>query len=364
MDTASFDYKLPEARIAQHPVDPRDSSRLLVDRGPITQVATGEMVVHARMRELADYLNPGDVVVINTTRVMPARLSLRKDTGGAAEVLLLERLSADANSGSWEALVRPGKRLPPGSVLTSKFDGGVLRVEVGNDLGDGVRLVSLVSTGISLIEAIDFLGEMPLPPYITAQLDDPDRYQTIYADPHRAHSSAAPTAGLHFTPEVFAGLARRGISVAEVELVVGLGTFRPIESERIEDHRMHSERYSVPAATLAACERAHLDGNNVVAIGTTVVRALESAAATGNRDGSTELFIAEGFGFQIVDRLVTNFHLPRSSLLVMVDAFAGPRWRDLYRVALDGNYRFLSFGDAMVLTRKDRWNALSNEAHQ
>jgi len=337
VDTASFDYKLPEARIAQHPVDPRDSSRLLVDRGPITQVATGEMVVHARMRELADYLNPGDVVVINTTRVMPARLSLRKDTGGAAEVLLLERLSADANSGSWEALVRPGKRLPPGSVLTSKFDGGVLRVEVGNDLGDGVRLVSLVSTGISLIEAIDFLGEMPLPPYITAQLDDPDRYQTIYADPHRAHSSAAPTAGLHFTPEVFAGLARRGISVAEVELVVGLGTFRPIESERIEDHRI---------------------------FGTTVVRALESAAATGNRDGSTELFIAEGFGFQIVDRLVTNFHLPRSSLLVMVDAFAGPRWRDLYRVALDGNYRFLSFGDAMVLTRKDRWNALSNEAHQ
>lgn len=351
MDTDAFDYELPEARIAQHPLAERDAARLLVDEGP------GSPPSHRHVRDLPGLLEPGDVVVVNTTRVLPARLPLVKSTGGAAEVLLLEPVEAAAGGGDdahvWEALVRPGRRLPPGTVLRSARLSG-LSVEVGEDLGEGRRVVALHTGGRPLLDALDRAGEVPLPPYVRTTLDDPERYQTVYAD--TPGSVAAPTAGLHLTPAVLDGLAARAIAVVPVELVVGLGTFRPIAAARVEDHRMHAERYRVPLATWAAVERAP----RVVAVGTTVVRALESAAATGELEGRTELYIHGDFPFRVVDRLLTNFHLPRSSLLVLVHAFVGPRWRDLYATALAEGYRFLSFGDAMLLTR-DRRGASDRE---
>jgi len=358
VDTAAFDYDLPEARIAQQPVEPRDAARLLVDRGPAVDVGSAPSIDHRHVRDLADLLDPGDLLVTNTTRVLAARLHLvKRDTGGAAEVLLLEQ-RPDLGNGCWEALVRPGGRLPAGTVLTNPVTPELLTVEVGAELGDGVRLVTLSLDGNGsgdLAAGIAATGEMPLPPYIKERLADPDRYQTVYADPDRADSSAAPTAGLHLTPALLDAVADRAIRMATVDLTVGLGTFRPIKVDRIEDHPMHAERYRVPQATLDACAETTGRGGRVVAVGTTTVRALESAAATGELEGHTELFIRPGFEFQVVDRMITNFHQPRSSLLVMIDAFAGDRWRALYAEALAGDYRFLSFGDAMLLTRHDRW---------
>ncbi|HEY5153712.1 MAG TPA: tRNA preQ1(34) S-adenosylmethionine ribosyltransferase-isomerase QueA [Acidimicrobiales bacterium] len=350
MDTADFDYDLPEARIAQVPVEPRDAARLLVDGGP------GGDVHHRHVSDLPALLEPGDLVVVNRTRVMAARLHLVKLTGGAAEVLLLEE-RPDVGEGWWEALVRPGRRLPPGTVLSNPVTAELLTVEVGDALDDGVRLVRLSTNWqIDLADGIEATGEMPLPPYITEALADPERYQTVYADRNRAESSAAPTAGLHLTPTVLEALIARGIEIASVDLVVGLGTFRPMTAAKVEDHAMHAERYRVPEETFDAVARTQATGGRVVAVGTTTVRALESVAATGELEGHTELFIHGDYPFQVVDRLLTNFHLPRSSLLVMVDAFAGPRWRDLYATALAEEYRFLSFGDAMLLTRHDRWS--------
>jgi S-adenosylmethionine:tRNA ribosyltransferase-isomerase len=344
VETAAFDYELPPEAIAQQPLARRDSARLLVDRGDERPPG------HRHVRDLPDLLEPGDLVVVNTTRVLPARLHLRKRTGGAAEVMLLDRLDAT----HWEALVRPGRRLPPGTRLESPT--GELAVEVGDDLGDGVRVVEVEvapaaaadSGDDALFAALDRAGELPLPPYIDETLDDPERYQTIYAD--RPGSVAAPTAGLHLTTEVLDRFEARGIELATVELNVGLGTFRPIAAEKVEQHVMHGERYRVPTDTMERAERAQ----RVVAVGTTVVRALESASATGELEGRTELFIHGDHEFRVVDGLLTNFHLPRSSLLVLIDAFVGPRWRDLYATALERDYRFLSFGDAMLLTRRDR----------
>ncbi len=333
METASFDYELPPESIAQRPLEPRDRARLLVDRGP------GQASEHRTVRDLPELVGPGDLVVVNSTRVLPARLHLRKPTGGAVEVLLLEELEP----GRWEALVRPGRKVPPGSEFAVDDD---LRVVVGERLADGRRSVD-VHTG-DLLAALDRHGEVPLPPYITEVLDDPERYQTVYAD--RPGSVAAPTAGLHLTPAVLDGIRASGAAIETVDLIVGLGTFRPITADRVEDHVMHHERYDVPERTLAACAEA----DRVVAIGTTTVRALESAARSGQTTGSTELFLTPGDDFLVVDALLTNFHLPRSSLLVLVEAFAGPRWRDLYREALDAGYRFLSFGDAMLLQREVR----------
>ncbi len=348
VDTAELDYDLPEARIAQVPLAVRDSARLLVDHGGRFE--------HRHIHDLPELVAPGDLVVVNTTRVLPARLHLVKATGGVAEVLLLEE-RADLGTGCWEALVRPGRRLPPGTQLSHPANPGLLQVEVGDEL-DGTRVVTLSNDGsVDLIEAVTVVGEMPLPPYITTMLVDPDRYQTVYADVHQAESVAAPTAGLHLTPELLDRLRAGDVAIESVELTVGLGTFRPIAADKVEDHQMHSERYRVPAATFDACIETHRRGGRVVAVGTTTVRALESVAVTGELAGRTELFIREGFDFQVVDRLLTNFHLPRSSLLAMIDAFLGdaedgaPRWRTLYEVALSGDYRFLSFGDAMWLTR-------------
>jgi S-adenosylmethionine:tRNA ribosyltransferase-isomerase len=334
MDTAAFDYELPAAAIAQQPVEPRDAARLLIDEGP------GAAPRHEHVSDLPGLVRPGDVVVLNTTRVLPARLRTQRSTGGAAEVLLLEPRD-DLDPGSWEALVRPSRKLAPGTVLAFGDD---LAVRVGEDLGEGRRLVEVTCpTGTDLLDALARHGEVPLPPYITEPLADPERYQTTYAV--QPGSVAAPTAGLHLTADVLAKVRAAGAELVEVELVVGLGTFRPIAADRVEDHRMHAERYRVPAATMAACEGAE----RVVAIGTTTVRALESAAATGSLEGRTDLFIHGDRPFAVVDALLTNFHQPRSSLLVLVEAFVGPRWRALYAEALVEGYRFLSFGDAMLL---------------
>lgn len=330
MDTAQFDYDLPEAAIAQEPIEPRDRARLLVDRG------AGRPPDDRRVAELPGLVGPGDVVVLNTTRVLPARLHLRKSTGGAVEVLLLEPAAEDR----WEALVRPGRRVQPGTTLVAGPD---LTVEVGERLGDGRRTVRLV-TGDPL-GALHRHGEVPMPPYIDHPIRDPERYQTVYAE--HPGSVAAPTAGLHLTEQVLEALRARGAEVVGVDLWVGLGTFRPIAAARVEDHVMHEERYSVPPTTWQACRRA----DRVVAVGTTTVRALESAAASGSLTGRTGLYLRPGSQFAVVDVLVTNFHLPRSSLLVLVEAFVGPHWRDLYAHALATGYRFLSFGDAMVLGR-------------
>lgn len=326
MSTDDFSYELPPSAIAQVPVEPRDSARLLVALGDAP-------VSHRSVADLPDLLHPGDLVVVNDTRVSPARLHLAKrGSGGAVEVLLLEPIV----DGMWEALIKPGGRVRPGSVLCAAD--GLPVIEVGAHLGDGRRQVRLLTDP-------DPYGEVALPPYITVPLADPGRYQTVYAA--QPGSVAAPTAGLHLTTELLQRIRDRGVEVATVELVVGIGTFRPITAEQVEGHEMHAERFRVPAATMAACRAAE----RVVAIGTTTVRALESAAASGQAEGRTSLFIHGDYEFRVVDLLLTNFHLPRSSLLVMLEAFCGPRWRELYRVALAEGYRFLSFGDAMFVNR-------------
>jgi len=349
MDTAAFDYELPESAIAQDPIEPRDAARLFVDCGPSSKPD------HRIVRDLPDLLEPGDLLVLNTTRVLPARLALRKQSGGAAEVLLLDRLDdgeIDAVGQSlWQALVRPSRKVPHGTKLRTE-NGDDLSVVVNEDLGDGRRLVQLTSS-IPLLAALELHGMMPLPPYITARLNEPERYQTVFSE--RPASAAAPTAGLHLTNDLLQRCAEIGVGRADVELVVGLGTFRPITADRIEDHVMHGEYYRVPQETIDACVETKAKGGRVVAVGTTAVRALESAAAFGTLGGRTELFIHDDYPFVYVDRMLTNFHLPKSSLIVMIDAFVGPRWRDLYGEALKDSYRFLSFGDAMLLTRRDYW---------
>ncbi len=330
---ADFDYDLPDDAVAQEPIEPRDAARLLVDRGP----AAPE---HRRVRDLPELLGPGDVLVVNDTRVLPARLALRRETGGAVEVLLLEPTSADRRA--WEALVRPGGRLRAGEVLLAD-DGPAVRMGERTAAGDTFHVELLGDD-----DPLDLLGrrgEMPLPPYIGRRLDDPDRYQTVYA--REPASAAAPTAGLHLTEPLLARLGDRGVQVVTVELVVGLDTFQPIATDDPLQHPMHTERYRVPPATMAACDAAE----RVVAVGTTAVRALETAAARGELAGRTDLFIHRGFDWRVVDLLMTNFHLPRTTLLMMIDAFVGPRWRRLYEIALADGYRFLSFGDAMLLDR-------------
>lgn len=329
MRAEDLDYELPEAAIGQTPAEPRHAARLLVDRGP------GVAPAHHVVADLPDLLEPGDLLVVNDTRVRAARLHLRKASGGAAEVLLLD---PTGRAGEWQALVRPGRRLAPGTVL---HHDGTPAVEVGEVVDpDGRRLVRVLDD-----QATAAAATVALPPYIHRPLDDPERYQTVFA--RREASVAAPTAGLHLTEEVLDRLEAHGVGLARVELEVGLGTFRPVTAERLDDHVMHRERYRVDPGTWERIAQAP----RVVAVGTTVVRTLETAAATGQLRGDSELFIRPGFEWRVVDRLVTNFHVPRSTLLALVEAFIGPRWRSLYAEALAGGYRFLSFGDAMLLTR-------------
>jgi S-adenosylmethionine:tRNA ribosyltransferase-isomerase len=326
MDPAALDYDLPPTAIAQVPAEPRDSARLLVDPGPTVAPQ------HRSVADLPSLVRPGDVLVVNDTRVRPARLRLHRPTGGAVEVLLLE----DHGGGRWDALLRPGRRVPEGMVLMAT--GGEVTVEVGPGHPDGVRSVRVEGDPSAV-------GEVPLPPYIHEPLVDAERYQTVYA--RRPSSAAAPTAGLHLTDELLEACVAAGASVAAIELSVGLDTFRPITAASVETHPMHSEAYVVPLETWAACQAAQ----RVIAVGTTVVRALEATARSGVLAGRTDLFIRRGFDFQVVDVLLTNFHLPRTTLLAMIDAFIGPRWRDLYALALAEGYRFLSFGDCMLLER-------------
>lgn len=336
MLTADFDYSLPEWAIAQTPVEPRDRARLL---------DTTTWQDH-RFSDLPDLLRPGDLLVVNDTRVRAARLHGRKaGTGGAVEVLLMERHPDD----TWEAMVRPARRLRRGSVFTA----GAIEGELLTDPELGVAKVSL-RADFDIEQAIEESGEVPLPPYITAELADRDRYQTVYSG--TPGSSAAPTAGLHFTETLLDKVRERGVEIATIELRVGMGTFRPITTQRVEAHRMHREWVSVPSETASAVRAAHVRSRDVVAVGTTVVRALESAALGADLshwEGHTDLYITPGFRFAVVDRLITNFHLPRSSLIVMVAAFMGPAWRDAYQTALRRGYRFLSFGDAMLADRQD-----------
>jgi S-adenosylmethionine:tRNA ribosyltransferase-isomerase len=339
-----FDYALPGGAIAQMPCEPRSAARLLVApellaAEPVVTGAGAPAGPDFTVAALPELLTAGDVLVVNETRVLPARLRLAKRTGGAAEVLLLEET---ATPGTWTALVRPGRRVPPGTELLA---GDRPVVAVGADAGAGRRLVRLLVDDVETIG-----GEIPFPPYIhDATGIDPERYQTVYA--RRPGSVAAPTAGLHLTPAVLAACRARGVTVASVELAVGLDTFRPLTAPTLAEHVMHSERYRVPAETVAACEEARVAGGRVVAVGTTTVRALEAAAHTGVPEGRTDLFIRPGFEFRVVDVLLTNFHQPRSTLLVLLAAFYGPGWRELYRVALAEGYRFLSFGDAMLVPR-------------
>lgn len=328
------EYELPESAIAQQPAEPRDAARLL------DATAAEGPVIHRAIKDLPGVLEPGDVLVVNSSRVIPARLRLYKPTGGEAEVLLLE---ADPEDGlTWTALVRPGRRLPPGALL-APGPGASPQVRIEDRLEDGRRRVRFLTDPAEVMRES---GRLALPPYIHEPLADPERYQTVYAD--RPGSVAAPTAGLHLTDAVLEECADRGIEVQRLDLAVGLATFRPIAAARAEDHVMHVEHYHVPATTWQACRQAR----RVVAVGTTTVRALETAAATGVMRGSSDLFIRPGFRFSVVDLLITNFHLPRSSLLLLLEAFCGERWRDLYQTALDEGYRFLSFGDAMIVDRQ------------
>jgi S-adenosylmethionine:tRNA ribosyltransferase-isomerase len=333
--TELFAYDLPPELIAQTPLEPRDASRLLVlDR-------RSGAVTHAQFRDLPGWLRTGDLVVLNRSRVLPARLQGRRlPDGGTAELLLLKR----RRRGLWDALVRPGRKLAPGSKVQLS-DGTV--AEILARLSGGGRLVQLVGGGMQL-------GKMPLPPYIRGWEGDPERYQTVYGDV--LGSAAAPTAGLHFTPELLASLSSAGIRHAYVTLHVGLDTFRPVRVENLGEHEIHTEECTVPAETVRAVEAAHQRGGRVVAVGTTTVRALETAIAhqkcsePQTWSGQTSLYILPGYRFRAIDALVTNFHLPRSTLLALVSAFAGREAiLSAYQQAIAHRYRFFSFGDAMLI---------------
>lgn len=341
--TDDFDYDLPSRAIAQAPVEPRDSCRLLVlDR------RSGH-VDHRAFTDLPDYLREGDLLVVNETRVIPARLRGHKEeTGGAVEVLLLRERYAD----TWECLVKPGRRLRPGAHIVFG-DGDLTGFVVDLVEGTGGRLIKFTASKGSFLEAVHRLGEMPLPPYITRPLEDPSLYQTIFAKDER--SAAAPTAGLHFTTELTERLTRQGVEIAMVELDVGLDTFRPVAEDDPREHSMHQEHFRVPEGTATRVATAKRGGGRIVAVGTTSVRALESVVddETGEvsaREGMTSLFVLPGHRFSAVDGLVTNFHMPRSTLLMMVSAFTGRESvLTAYRIALEEGYRFLSFGDAMLI---------------
>ena len=338
MKLSDFMYDLPEARIAQTPVEPRDHSRLMVihrDTGAIE---------HRHFYDIIDYLNPGDCLVINETKVIPARLYGERPTGGAVEVLLLKQLGPKR----WETLVRPGKKLKPGAEVL--FGDGRLKCRVLETTDVGGRIVEFECEG-SFEAALDALGEMPLPPYIHEKLQDRDRYQTVYA--RQEGSAAAPTAGLHFTPGLMDRIRAKGVDIVPVLLHVGLGTFRPVKVENIEEHEMHSEYFEVTREAADRVNAARARGGRIIAVGTTSVRTLESAAEGGklvSKRGDTNIFIKPGYRFQLVDALITNFHLPGSTLIMLVSAlWDRERILEAYKTAVENEYRFFSFGDAMLI---------------
>ena len=338
MLVTDFDYELPQELIAQHPMEPRDHSRLLV-----VDKHTGE-IQHRHFYDLVDYLKPGDVLVFNDTRVIPARLHGTKDTGAHVEVFLLTR----KNATDWEVLVRPGKKLQVGAKINFSDE---LSCEVIEHTDFGGRVVRFKFDGI-FEEILDRLGETPLPPYITAPLEDKERYQTVYN--RERGSAAAPTAGLHFTKELLQKIKELGCEEVFVTLHVGLGTFRPVSEANIEDHKMHKEFYTVSQEAADAINKAKAEGRRIIAVGTTAVRTLESAGADGTMKAGgnwTNIFIYPGYKFRFVDELVTNFHLPQSTLLMLVSTLST---REImlatYKKAVEEKYRFFSFGDAMFIT--------------
>ena len=340
MNVSDFDYELPEELIAQDPIEDRSSSRLLM-----LDKKTGA-IEHHIFRDIIDALNPGDCLVINNTRVIPARLlGVKEDTGAAIEVLLLKRRDNDI----WETLVKPGKKMKLGAVVS--FGDGILKGTVVDVVEEGNRLIQFSYEGI-FEEILDQLGQMPLPPYITHRLEDKSRYQTVYAK--YDGSAAAPTAGLHFTKELLAAIREKGINIAEVTLHVGLGTFRPVKADVVEEHHMHSEYYSVNPETADLINTTRKHGGRIIAVGTTSCRTLESASTPDGvlhaGDGWTEIFIYPGYQFHVVDALITNFHLPKSTLMMLVSALAGrDHIMNAYAEAVKDRYRFFSFGDAMFI---------------
>ncbi len=340
MDVNLFDYDLPEELIAQDPLEDRSSSRLLtLDR------ATGA-VEHRHFYEICEMLGPGDCLVINDTKVIPARLMGEKTgTGARIEVLLLKRRGDDV----WETLVKPGKKARPGAELS--FGNGLLTGQVLEVAEEGNRLIRFRYEGI-FEEILDRLGQMPLPPYITHQLKDRNRYQTVYA--RHDGSAAAPTAGLHFTQELLGRLEEKGVTIVPVTLHVGLGTFRPVKAERVEDHHMHAEFYQIGEKEADILNKAQEAGRRIIAVGTTSCRTLESAAAESGQitklSGWTDIFIYPGYSFRVVKGLITNFHLPKSTLMMLVSALAGREHvMEAYEEAVRERYRFFSFGDAMFI---------------
>ena len=339
MKKSDFYFDLPEELIAQTPLERRDASRLLLlDR------ETGE-ITHKHFYDLPDYLNPGDCLVLNDSRVLPARLMGNRLTGGAVEVVLLR----DLGDGKWECLTRPGRKTRPGTELT--FGGGLLTATVTDALEDGNKVLQFQYDGIFL-EILDQLGKMPLPPYIKAELQDRERYQTVYS--REIGSAAAPTAGLHFTEELLDRIRAKGIKVCFVTLHVGLGTFRPVKEEDILDHVMHSEYCVIPEETANIINETKAAGGRVIAVGTTSCRTLESFTEPNGtvlaKGGWTDIFIYPGYTFKCIDALVTNFHLPESTLIMLVSALAGREHiLNAYATAVKERYRFFSFGDAMFI---------------
>ena len=337
---SDFFYNLPEELIAQEPMEPRDASRLLVmdkETGALTD---------GTFRDIKSLLRPGDCLILNDSRVLPARLiGERMGTGAHVELLLLTPHGND----TWEVLAGPGRRAKPGNVIS--FGGGILTAKILEVLEDGNRLVKFSYEG-NFYETLDRIGQMPLPPYIKKRLEDGERYQTVYS--RELGSAAAPTAGLHFTPELMEEIRQMGVEVAFVTLHVGLGTFRPVKEDEVENHKMHSEHYALPQETADVINRTRERGGRVIAVGTTSCRTLESVGLTDGivkpADGWTEIFIYPGYKFQVLDGLITNFHLPESTLIMLVSALAGyDHTMKAYEHAVEEKYRFFSFGDAMAI---------------
>ncbi len=341
MKTHDFYFDLPEEQIAQTPVEPRDHSRLMT-----LDKRTGE-VAHKHFYDIVDLLEPGDCLILNDSRVLPARVyGVKEETGAHVEFLLLENKGND----TWEALAKPGKRAKKGSRFV--FGDGLLRCEVTDVLEDGNRLIRFEYEGV-FFQLLDEIGQMPLPPYIKAKLEDKERYQTVYS--HETGSAAAPTAGLHFTPELLEKIKQKGVELGFVTLHVGLGTFRPVSAERLTDHKMHAEHYYMPQSTADLINAAKERGGRVIAVGTTSCRTIESVAQREGcfreSQGWTDIFIYPGYEFKGLDGLITNFHLPESTLIMLVSALAGREHvLKAYETAVKEQYRFFSFGDAMFIS--------------
>ena len=341
LKSTDFEYKLDSRLIAQTPTKDRDSSRLLVDMGP------AQTPKDCHVFDLCDFLEPSDLLVLNNTRVLKARLRLQKATGGQVELLALE--PSPKADGSWLALIRPSRKVPEGTLLYNSSSQPLVCAGEHLKPGSAERFIRPATESTDILSILNNSGETPLPPYINQEIEEPDRYQTVYAQ--NPSSVAAPTAGLHLTRQLLRDIQKQGIQIVELELAVGIATFSPIQADYIADHQMHQESCAVPSSVLEACQQTKESGGRVVAVGTTVIRALESAALINKTCFRTDLFISPGFKFQIVDALLTNFHMPRSSLLVLLAAFMGERWKDLYAHASARDYRFLSFGDAMFVSR-------------